>query len=213
MQQLIPLQKFLLSRRKRVTWFFLSYEVLMIVIWMTGFVVAKNNSLVVLDYPAIGEKFGVLAFGLFVMALLPGILHRLDVFPVIRTILMAFRRHLGISMFLSSVVHFGFVTSIPLIISNNFSLQVFSTREMLGFLAYTVLVPVWLTSNDFSVKRLGKYWKWIHRMVYIALLFIFLHVAIVQSKFAVIAGVIMVLEVISWICVWQRKDRGTTLKE
>lgn len=207
MQQLIPLQKFLLSHRKEVTWLFLAYEIGMVVIWVLGLVLAKNNPMILIDFPEIGEKFGVVAFGLFVLALLPGILQRFDVFPVIRTMLMTFRRHLGVSMFLSSVVHFGFVTSIPMIVSNNFSVQLFSTREMLGFIAYVFLVPLWITSNDYSVKKMGKYWKWLHRLVYIALLFIFLHVAIVQSKFAVVAGLMIALEMMSWVKVWGRGRR------
>lgn len=207
MQQLIPLQKFLLSHRKEVTWLFLAYEIGMVVIWVLGLVLAKNNPMILIDFPEIGEKFGVVAFGLFVLALLPGILQRFDVFPVIRTMLMTFRRHLGVSMFLSSVVHFGFVTSIPMIVSNNFSVQLFSTREMLGFIAYVFLVPLWITSNDYSVKKMGKYWKWLHRLVYIALLFIFLHVAIVQSKFAVVAGLMIALEIMSWVRVWGRGRR------
>jgi sulfoxide reductase heme-binding subunit YedZ len=38
---------------------------------------------------------------------------------------------------------------------------------MFGMAALAMLVPLAVTSNNFSIRRLGKNWIWLHRLVYI----------------------------------------------
>ena len=45
----------------------------------------------------------------------------------------------------------------------------------LGFTAWLLLIPLALTSNRFSIKRLGKRWKKLHRLNYLATLLVVAH--------------------------------------
>lgn len=45
-----------------------------------------------------------------------------------------------------------------------------------GFFALVITILLTITSNNFSIKALWKYWKKLHRFVYVLLFFAFLHV-------------------------------------
>lgn len=44
-----------------------------------------------------------------------------------------------------------------------------------GWLALLVMLALAATSNDLSVRRLGRRWKWLHRTVYVAAVLTFAH--------------------------------------
>ena len=44
-----------------------------------------------------------------------------------------------------------------------------------GWLAFAIFVPLALTSNDASMRRLGAAWKRLHRAVYVAAVLSFTH--------------------------------------
>lgn len=44
-----------------------------------------------------------------------------------------------------------------------------------GWVAFVIMLALALSSNDFSVRRLGRRWKWLHRTVYAAALLTFVH--------------------------------------
>ena len=44
-----------------------------------------------------------------------------------------------------------------------------------GWLAMLIFIVLAVTSNDASVRALGKRWKWLHRWVYVAAVLILLH--------------------------------------
>ena len=46
---------------------------------------------------------------------------------------------------------------------------------MTGWLALLLFVPLAITSNKVAVRRLGKKWGLLHKLVYVAALFTFLH--------------------------------------
>ncbi|WP_445618921.1 protein-methionine-sulfoxide reductase heme-binding subunit MsrQ [Kushneria sp. Sum13] len=46
---------------------------------------------------------------------------------------------------------------------------------IVGFAALLMLLALAVTSNQYSMKRLGKRWKFLHRLVYIALILVLLH--------------------------------------
>jgi len=54
-------------------------------------------------------------------------------------------------------------------------------------------------------KKLGKWWKRLHRLTYLAMFGIFGHVALQTSKWAVVIGVFVLLEAISWFVYWRRE--------
>jgi sulfoxide reductase heme-binding subunit YedZ len=55
----------------------------------------------------------------------------------------------------------------------------------LGFSAWLLLLPLALTSNQFSIHRLKKNWKKLHRLVYIAALLVVAHfIWLVKADYA-----------------------------
>lgn len=99
------------------------------------------------------------------------------------------RRHLGVMMFLFASVHGLYsVFQFHALADGDPFLSVFQSRpdigtiegfpfQILGLIAWTILFFMAATSHDFWLKQLGpKLWKFIHMLVYPALLLIYLHV-------------------------------------
>ena len=84
--------------------------------------------------------------------------------------LLRFRRALGLLAFWYAAMHFGvyltldrgliWSTIVPDIVRRPFI--------TLGFAALVLLVPLAATSNRLSIRRLGKNWRRLHRLVYVA---------------------------------------------
>ena len=49
-----------------------------------------------------------------------------------------------------------------------------------GYFAMLLSIPLTLTSSTWIMKKMGKYWKMLHRLVYVILLFTVLHVVLLQ---------------------------------
>ena len=83
--------------------------------------------------------------------------------------LLQFRRSLGLYAFMYASLHllvfvgldYGF--DIELLRSSVFK----KPYVILGLLAYFTLVPLAVTSTHGWIRRLGKYWKMLHRLVYL----------------------------------------------
>jgi DMSO/TMAO reductase YedYZ heme-binding membrane subunit len=148
----------------------------------------------------VGQHLGQVALLCYLLTLLPGIMKRLSIFPLERVTLMLFRRQLGVLMFITAYVHGAIVSTIPMLFTTGIQPDLFSNREQLGMLAIWILLPLWLTSNDLSTKFLGKKWQWVHRLTYLALLIIFLHVLLSTAViWKVLGGAVLLLEVWSWV--------------
>jgi sulfoxide reductase heme-binding subunit YedZ len=118
--------------------------------------------------------------------------------------LMPFRRHFGITMFLSALLHSGLTVTLLAIVTGQ--IPVVLQPQLMGVIALSLLFPLWLTSNDLSQQRLGKGWKVLHRLTYLALIFIFLHVAMMMKWiWGVLMGTVLILELLSWLKVWLKK--------
>lgn len=181
-------------------------EVIIITLIGFGFFIYSTDKNVFFDLsPILGNKAGEVAFYLYCLTLIPGIMNRLQISSPIKVILMTFRRHLGITMFLTSFMHMCYTGVIPLIVSNRLSLKMFSQHQMMGLGALLALFPLWLTSNDFSTKRLGYNWQRIHRLTYVALFFIYMHTALYGSLLSKFAIVFIILEICSWVVLWRRQ--------
>ncbi|WP_457808175.1 protein-methionine-sulfoxide reductase heme-binding subunit MsrQ [Kushneria sp. EE4] len=73
---------------------------------------------------------------------------------------------------------------------------------IVGFVALLMLLALAVTSNRYSMKRLGKRWKFLHRIVYIALALVLLHFFWVVradmaqwSGYALAGAVLMILRI------------------
>ncbi len=146
----------------------------------------------------VGTTSGQIAAWLFVATLLPGIARRFKVQHIVFTFLMFIRRQLGVSMFLLGFLHYASIRLFPILFAGvplNLSPPTF---EILGFFVLYSLVPLYITSNDFSVKKLGVWWRRIHSIAYITVWLIFGHVALQEFEgVAVVLGLVAILELAS----------------
>jgi uncharacterized protein len=79
------------------------------------------------------------------------------------------RRWLGLTTFSFALMHT--LTSVEHILGGrwdgiSFLLPVFQVGAWLGVVALGLMVPLVLTSNQFSIRTFGKYWKQLHLLVY-----------------------------------------------
>ncbi|MCX8178699.1 MAG: ferric reductase-like transmembrane domain-containing protein [Candidatus Aenigmarchaeota archaeon] len=92
------------------------------------------------------------------------------------TFLMAERRWIGIYTFLLALTHmllvynFFFGWDINKLLNHPNKVFLF-----LGSLALVILMLLAITSNNYSVKKLGKKWKKLHALIYLALLLVLIH--------------------------------------
>lgn len=92
--------------------------------------------------------------------------------------IMQDRRWLGLTTFGFALMHT--LTSVEHILGGrwdgiSFLLPVFQLGAWLGVAALGLMVPLVLTSNQFSIRKLGKYWKQLHLLVYPALILGVIH--------------------------------------
>jgi sulfoxide reductase heme-binding subunit YedZ len=146
--------------------------------------IAAHGSIVIgILMPDLRKGFGNMAG-----ALLIGILFVSPLSLIFRMrlllLLMGFRREVGILMAYGAGVH-----------GIGYMLHGYDIRTMLswtradfivlaplfGFVAMMLLLPLLITSNGMAVRRLGKWWKRIHFLVYPAALLIVLHRAFIVT--------------------------------
>lgn len=78
-----------------------------------------------------------------------------------------------ILMHISSVVNFYFLGDVT---GLYYDLNPYVNPIIFGIMAAALFVPMYLTSTDWAVEKLGfKKWKMVHRMVYLAYIFSVLH--------------------------------------
>lgn len=87
------------------------------------------------------------------------------------------RRPLGLYAFLYASIHFLIFVGLDY----NFNLEllegaIFEKRyALVGFAAFLLLLPLAFTSTKGSMRRLGKKWKRLHKLVYLAGLLVVVH--------------------------------------
>ncbi|MFZ1721530.1 MAG: ferric reductase-like transmembrane domain-containing protein [Microgenomates group bacterium] len=161
----------------------------------------------------LGLLAGKLAILVLGVTLVPGIFKRFQVKGVlaaVQVLLMSVRRALGLMVYFLTVGHLLWVRILPRLYYN-LSLSSFTNYEIIGLIALILLTPMALSSNDPSMRMLGKNWKKIHSAVYVIIWLIFLHVLLMEGslKFTVLAGLFGVLEILSWIYYYKNRPKST----
>ncbi len=126
--------------------------------------------------------------------------------------LIRFRRMLGLFTFFYASLHF-----LTFIWFDHFFDVAEMMRDVLkrpfiamGFSAFLLLVPLALTSNDFMLRKLGRRWSVLHRLIYLIAVLALLHfwwMRAGKNNFAeplVMGAVIAVLLALRLI--WLRRD-------
>lgn len=208
---LLQLQKNIVMRRNLIIRAFQIFEVMLVIAYAyAAYLVMTNYDVIALTLLEFGGLLGEVAIIFYVLTLLPGLITRLQWWPQltqpISGMLMPFRRHLGISMFILVFLHMGFTTTLHFFAQPDFDPSKIELLlfQQIGVFAWWALFPLWLTSNDLSVKFMGKWWKRVHRLTYLALFLIFLHVTLIQTKWLFLIGAVGILELISWVKVWTK---------
>lgn len=159
--------------------------------------IATKNPLFSALYDA-GKIFGTVSVAMFILTILPGIAGRFRFSHPLVTIGVLFRRHLGISTFLLALLHAQIVYFFPNFIARYFVVP--PIYILFGSVSLYSMLALAATSNDWSVRKLGKRWKILHRLVYLILWTIFGHVAMQEfSTTALIIAAAGVLEIVSLI--------------
>lgn len=205
-----PIHLFLVKNQALIKKLFFAVYIFAIVFIVLGFYLFANQFSVYLLFYELAGKFGTIAMLLFVTTLMPGIFQRFKILPLFSASIVLFRRQIGILMYFIAMVHSMYISSIPLISTSSFSLESLPPNGLTGVLTLSILFPVWITSNDISQKKFGKFWKTIQRLTYFAMITLFFHVAMVERSAAAILAVTIFLEVASWIKVWVTKPKVNT---
>lgn len=103
-------------------------------------------------------------------------------FPPLLRFLLVNRRFLGVVTFLYVAAHFFFYLVMEGLEPQAFT-QIYSKLYLaLGFSAWLILLALALTSNNFSVRKLGgRRWKMAHRSAYLASALITAHVLLIEK--------------------------------
>lgn len=151
----------------------------------------------------LGVNAGTVALILFFATITAGILRRFGILQPLQQLLMLFRRHLGILTYLFGLTHWLFVRLI-FTIKQGVVVQV-PPFEFVAFVAMQIMFLQFLTSNDFALRRMGRWWKRLHSLIYAVAWLLFAHVALQGGDLAVAAFVFAAAEVVSFVVLWRRK--------
>ncbi|MFA9288728.1 MAG: ferric reductase-like transmembrane domain-containing protein [Weeksellaceae bacterium] len=176
MQQspLQPLFLWLVKNKQSIikVWYTINMIIFLGIVAMTVFYLQQ---LYIPEFSTWGKRFGQFSVLLFCITITPGIMRRLQLKWKIKDIIMLFRRQLGIFTFIFAFIHYLTMSFLPTIVFKLPLLPV-SSLQVMGLLSIYPMALVFFTSNDWSVKRLGKWWSRIHSLVYIIAWTIFFHV-------------------------------------
>lgn len=134
-----------------------------------------------------------------ILASIPGIARRFGIKHKIFVLLSMFRRHLGIATYMFVFMHVSTMFYIPLLAGLKPNQLLSTAFQLAGFGANVLLFVMFLTSNDFSTKRLGIWWKRIHSVVYVVIWLVFIHTYLQRiSIWSVIIGIAALSQVASF---------------
>lgn len=102
-----------------------------------------------------------------------------------KPLLIRARRALGISAFFFASLHgfIGFFIQLQGFYGLEFLSEKYIQSIILGLTSLSILLIMTITSFEFFVRRLGKKWKMIHRLVYVAAVLIVFHALILGSHY------------------------------
>ena len=146
---------------------------LAILLWQTWTVAQGSNALGADPVAEIEHRLGIWALRFLMITLAITPLRQLTGWNV----LVRFRRMLGLYAFAYASLHFSAYLGLDL---RGYWMQVFEdiTKRpyiTVGFLAWLLLVPLAVTSTTGWIKRLGRNWARLHKLVYLIAVLAVLH--------------------------------------
>ena len=109
-----------------------------------------------------------------------------------------FRRVFGLMSFFYIILHFSTWLLLDMQlrwveIAESLTRKPFIVFGMMGFL---LLIPLAATSNNYSMKRLGKYWQKLHKLIYVAIILGGIHYLMMEKTLqndAIITFIIIIV--------------------
>lgn len=201
-------EAFARSSPKIISMFHVFYYLFIAFVFVLVYLEYSNRN-VDLAY-SFGKNFGRAALLMLGLVVFPGILGRLRVEIKLTRIITLFRRQLGITVFLLALSHFLLVHFVLVLIGVvDGAIPYVELFKNFGLIALSILFFMFLTSNNFSVKNLGKWWKILHRFVYVAMFALVFHTALQEiSVWSLFIFAFLSLEFISWIVYFLRKRQN-----
>jgi DMSO/TMAO reductase YedYZ heme-binding membrane subunit len=184
----------------------------LLVVVMAGLVVMERVEIGTVR--TMGGQMAKLSVVMLAITLLPGIVRRLKIGLFISRFLMPYRRHLGIATYLLAMGHAVLNFYLPnyRVLGTPLPASLPKLFILMGLMALVLLTPLFVTSNDWAVRTLGKWWGRIHKLVYVVVLFVLLHLSLMQSPWRFLAGGILGLEIGSFVVAGVRGWRGKQVK-
>ncbi len=113
-----------------------------------------------------------------------------------------FRRMAGLFVYFYATAHFliWFLADHNLDFSSMFEDVIKRPYITLGFIAFVLLTPLALTSNRYMIRKLGRNWKRLHKLVYLIALLVVAHYLwlvkadLLQPVLYAIAAVVLLLQ-------------------
>ncbi|MDG1505086.1 MAG: protein-methionine-sulfoxide reductase heme-binding subunit MsrQ [Planktomarina sp.] len=100
--------------------------------------------------------------------------------------LVRFRRAIGLMAFAYVLAHFLVWFLLDLQALNQIWTEIAKRPYVTaGFAGFIVMIPLALTSNDWSVRRLRRFWRVLHRLTYLAAILAGLHFIMLSKGFDV----------------------------
>ena len=127
---------------------------------------------------AIEKSLGVTAIYILILTLC------ITPFSVLTGInFIRFRRAFGLMSFFYIILHFSTWLLLDMQlrwveIAESLTRKPFIVFGMMGFL---LLIPLAATSNNYSMKRLGKYWQKLHKLIYVAIILVGIHYLMMEK--------------------------------
>lgn len=148
---------------------------------------------------SIAKLAGQAAVLVFLLVTLPGIAGRFGLKHPLISMGVMFRRYAGILVSFLVIFHWCALFLFPTIASGQTPTTVPAYISS-AIVANGMLILLMLTSNNWSVQKLGKWWKRLHRLVYVIYWLIFLHLFFLGSyKWGSLIGIFAVLEIVSLV--------------
>ncbi len=160
---------------KRVSFKWLSHRTAVFLGLIMGVYGLSYGVLLVQHPELIPNLFGVLSLLLYGFSLLPGIVK--VVLPHYKSSqpnrwLLKYRRHIGVASFAFALTH-----SILIMAVRDISMMAPSTyvNYATGLVSFGIMIILTATSNDYSVKQLRQQWRLLHKLTYLLLIILPLH--------------------------------------
>jgi DMSO/TMAO reductase YedYZ heme-binding membrane subunit len=202
---------FAIKNRNRIIGWFKFVYIGMLIFWLIGARSIYYQDNWIAFFYNIGRSAGKLTIIWYVLTLIPGIARRFGIQHRLVQLIMLFRRYLGILTYLTVFIHLTFIFLIPNLknLTYLFPIPLF---ELFGIFAVVGLSAMFLTSNDWSVGHLKKWWQRIHNVTYIVMWFILFHVFLQQSRWSLLIGLFVLLEMGSFVADYIRKHQSQPLQ-